>query len=364
MKNWIYLCLVLAFTSCTGGKDDVDNNTDQIESEIIRSTITELVPYTSEIRLIVPAKGGEESSKLEAREEAFFIEHEQIEQNGEAYFILSNKLTVPIPGERYISEQGFSNSLLHFLFYTAKKRSVANSDIDRLHELNVRKENINTVNHNEINKPGCYGYIEYSRMKFSDNNTKAEFIFKYRLNHGMDITQLVTVNKHENNWQIVNREDLLVSYEPPDSSFEPTKIIDTLIAPKYNDSDFEITFEERENAIPFPRNTDIIVTVKQTAFDKNFLKFVEFDFSVNRSANDLNKLDLVKINDSTYKMNIDECYSENYVAFDVRIAPKRGYIYSDFLEASQYTRYVDHLSSASLKVWYGSVQQIDNSKCK
>lgn len=359
MKSYIFTLYILInlgiFESCKSSSNELDI----LESEILSNTINYLTPDVSEIELIVPVEGGENSGKFEKRKKSFYLKHNRIIRNEGGYFILSNNLTIPNQSERYISSNGLPNSFVNFLFHTTKKKEVNCDFVKRIHNIKVKKKIVKITDFKTLNKPGCFGYIEYSRMFFFSNNTKAYFIFKYRLNNGMDITQFVTVKKVGGFWKIENREDLLVSHETANTPIEPTKIIDTLNAPKYDDSNFEIKFSSDINGNhSLPRDENIIVTINQNVFDKEFLKYSNFDFSIDRNSNDLENIYFIKLNDSTYKMKINKNYSNTEIEYDVRITPKRGYIYHDFLEASQYHRYVDHLYPGSLKVLWKSIDKI------
>lgn len=363
MRNVISIFFLFIITSCSVG------NNVSLEEEIIFQTIEKLTPEASEVDLFVPASGGENSLIYEARKNEFWTAHNRIKENDSAYYILSDQLFVPEVGERYVTRNGISESFIDFLFKSSSPRKINPSPVSKLHNLSLNKDVVNQEDYKSINTPGCYGYVEFSRMMFSENNTKALFLFKYHLNYVMDFTHLVTVTKRGNEWVIDNKKKIFVSYESPDSPLEPTSFLETIQGPNisstFAEENFEIKFSTDTNMNhALPREQDIIILMSQKAFDENLLGKVNLEFSVDRNSNDLENINFKKINDSTYKMRINKCYSESDIEYDIRITPKRGYIYNDFLEASSHKRSVYHTSAASLGVWWKSVDNIDSLNCK
>ncbi len=326
MKKLLGILLLFNLVGCSdNGKND---DSAKIEQEIIEQTIYKLTPNLREVQLIVPAEGGESSDLLESRENAFWPEHEKMKQNNKLNVILSTELTVPASGERYTCSSGLSDEFVNFLYSNElKSKKVDCSIIKEINGIHVLNKKIDYKEHDNINKPGCFGYIEYSRMYISNNSSFASFIYKYRLNNGENLSYLIKVKKLKDKWIIDKKEDLNVYYLAPSTSIQPTNIIDTIQVPDHKEKDFIIDISVNNVSLDrYPKNKEIMFKFKNNAFKKEFLEFTDLYLAVNGFGDNDKNLHFNKKNDSLYSLIIDSDFSDPFLECGICLTPKRGYV--------------------------------------
>lgn len=356
MKKLLGILLLFNLVGCTdNGKSDDSAKTEQ---EIIEQTIYNLTPNLREVQLIVPAEGGESSDLLDARENAFWPEHEKLKQNNKLNIILSTELTVPATGERYTCFSGLSDEFINFLYSNElKAKKVDLSIIKTINGFHVINKKIDYKEFENINKPGCYGYIEYSRMCFSNNSSFATFIYKYRLNNGENLSYLVTVKKLNDKWIIDKKEDLNVYYLAPSTSIQPTNIIDTIQVPDHKEKDFIIDISVNNVSLDkYPRNKEIIFKFKNNAFKKEFLEFADLYLAVDSYGDNGKNLHFNKKNDSTYSLIIDSDFSDPFLECGICLTPKRGYVLNKMHQTGS-MMYITSTERLRIEVKYIEVEE-------
>ncbi|MNJ85260.1 hypothetical protein D3C87_27290 [compost metagenome] len=324
MKKLLYILSLFYLASCSNKNAD----TDIIEREIIKQTIYKLTPNLNDVALIVPAEGGESSEVYEKRESEFWLEHNEKRKNGSLNIILSNILNVPANGERYTSPKGLSNEFVHFLYDNNLKTKLINcSEIKSINGIKVINRKIDHENYQSANKPGCYGYVEYTRMYIHKNHLTASFIYKYRLNNGENRSYFITVKKKNDIWNIVKKEEIEVYYQDPSTSIQPTNIIDTIQVPDHNEKDFKIEIVVNNVSMDkYPKNKEILFKFKNESFKESFLKYADLYLAVNGYGDNDKYIHFKEIKNDLYSLKVDSGYSERFLEYGVCLTPKRGYV--------------------------------------